>query len=91
MAMWDVTLGRPFVRRALSHTRSVNTVRLIYHPFLFALCLRSCGFIESSVLLWKVDVALNDEYLCTGGDDQKIVSLSPSLMHRHKHTYLPVL
>ncbi|XP_078175462.1 ribonucleoside-diphosphate reductase subunit beta isoform X2 [Carex rostrata] len=45
MAMWDVTLGRPFVRRALSHTRSVNTV----------------------------DVALNDEYLCTGGDDQKIV------------------
>jgi hypothetical protein len=36
MAMWDVTLGRPFVRRALSHTRSVNTVRLMNHPFVFA-------------------------------------------------------
>ncbi|KAJ4805374.1 Eukaryotic translation initiation factor 3 subunit I [Rhynchospora pubera] len=67
MAMWDVTLGRPFLRRALSHTRSVNTV----------------------------DVAMNDEYLCTGGDDQKIVSLSLSLSlsrartprHTHTHTH----
>ncbi|KAJ3681260.1 hypothetical protein LUZ60_015749 [Juncus effusus] len=45
MVMWDVTLGRPFVRRIVGHTQCVNTL----------------------------DAAPNDEYLCTGGDDKKIV------------------
>ena len=73
--MWDVTLGQPCVRHIVTHTRCANAVSLCCNILLGgSFNLTSFDALFFSWNTFQVAVAPNDEYISTGGSDQKVVS-----------------
>jgi hypothetical protein len=75
VGMWDVTLGQPCVRHIATHTRCANAVSLCC-DIILGRSLR-LPLLMHWFFLWnkfQVAVAPKDDYISTGGSDQKVVS-----------------